>query len=102
MPRVAPVQLLARDAAAADPGAAEVWAQTRRETFTAMTLFARDLAETRQLRVSVKDARDVLWTFHAPEQYELLVLERRWSTKRYGQFLADALRALLVGASASA
>jgi len=36
-----PVQLLARDAAAADPGAAEVWGQTRRETLTAMSLSRR-------------------------------------------------------------
>jgi AcrR family transcriptional regulator len=45
MPRAAPLQLLARAAAAADPGAAAVWAQTRQETLTAMTLFARNLYE---------------------------------------------------------
>src|SRR2546423_6222271 len=36
-PGVMPVQLLARDAAAADPAAAEVWAQMRAEMLTAMT-----------------------------------------------------------------
>lgn len=44
-----------------------------------------------RLGVSATAARDVLWTYHAPELYELLVLERGWSAARYGEFLARAL-----------
>lgn len=96
MPRAAPIQLLARDAAAADAGAASVWSQTRHETLNAMTMFARNLAETRELAVSVNEARDILWTYHSPELYEMLVLQRHWSTERYRRFLAAALtRSLL-------
>ncbi|GAA4292737.1 TetR/AcrR family transcriptional regulator [Mycobacterium paraffinicum] len=91
MPRSAPIQLLARDGAASSPDAAEVWKQIRQETLTAMTMFASDLARTRRLRVSARQARDVLWTYHAPELYELLVLERGWSATRYGKFIARAL-----------
>ncbi len=91
MPRSAPVQLLARDGAASSPDAAEVWKQIRQETLTAMTAFASDLARTGKLRVSARQARDVLWTYHAPELYELLVLERGWSATRYGKFIARAL-----------
>ncbi|OMC07372.1 TetR/AcrR family transcriptional regulator [Mycobacterium sp. SP-6446] len=91
MPRSAPVQLLARDGAASSQDAATVWKQIRSETLTAMTMFASDLAGTGQLRVSARQARDVLWTYHAPELYELLVLERGWSAARYGKFIADAL-----------
>lgn len=91
MPRSAPVQLLARDGAASSPDAAEVWKQIRQETLTAMTMFASDLARTGRLRVSARQARDVLWTYHAPELYELLVLERGWSATRYGRFIARAL-----------
>ncbi|MGZ4513882.1 MAG: TetR/AcrR family transcriptional regulator [Mycobacterium sp.] len=91
MPRSAPVQLLARDGAASSPDAAEVWKQIRQETLTAMTAFASDLARTGKLRVSARQARDVLWTYHAPELYELLVLERGWSATRYGKFIAHAL-----------
>ncbi len=96
MPRSAPVQLLARDGAAASPDAAEVWTQIRNETLTAMTMFASDLAQTGQLRVRATAARDVLWTYHAPELYELLVLERGWSAARYGKFIAEALIAALL------
>jgi AcrR family transcriptional regulator len=91
MPRSAPIQLLARDGAASSADAAEVWKEIRHETLTAMTMFAADLARTRQLRVSAAQARDVLWTYHAPELYELLVLERGWSAARYGKFIARAL-----------
>jgi AcrR family transcriptional regulator len=91
MPRSAPVQLLARDGAASSSDAGEVWKQIRQETLTGMTMFASNLAKTGQLRVSAREARDVLWTYHAPELYELLVLERGWSATRYGKFLAHAL-----------
>ncbi|MGD1172926.1 TetR/AcrR family transcriptional regulator [Mycobacterium seoulense] len=90
MPRSAPVQLLARDGAASSPDAANVWKQIRDETLTGMTMFASDLASTGQLRVSAREARDILWTYHAPELYELLVLERGWSATRYGKFIAQA------------
>ena len=91
MPRSAPVQLLARDGAASSADAAAVWTQIRDETLTAMKMFAGDLVKTGQLRVSSAMARDVLWTYHAPELYELLVLERGWSASRYGEFITEAL-----------
>jgi AcrR family transcriptional regulator len=96
MGRAAPVQLLARDAAAADPAAAAVWEQTREETLKAMTMFAHNLAATGALRVTPREARDVLWTLHGPEVYEMLVICRGWSPKRYGRFLADSWVAALV------
>jgi AcrR family transcriptional regulator len=91
MPRTAPVQLLARDGAASSSDAADVWKQIRSETLTAMTMFASDLADTGELRVSIKQARDILWTYHAPELYELLVFERGWTASRYGKFITLAL-----------
>jgi AcrR family transcriptional regulator len=98
MPRSAPVQLLARDGAASSPDAATVWKQIRQETLTAMKMFAADLAKTGQLQVSATRARDVLWTYHAPELYELLVLERGWSAARYGEFITRALINALLAA----
>jgi AcrR family transcriptional regulator len=96
MPRTAPVQLLVRDAAATNDDARAVWQQLRREQLEAMTQFARDLDATGQLRVSATTARDLLWTYHSLELYELLVLERGWSRKRYRAFLLDALVAALL------
>lgn len=96
MPRTAPVQLLVRDAAATNDDARAVWQQLRREQLEAMTQFARDLDATGQLRVPATTARDLLWTYHSLELYELLVLERGWSRKRYRAFLLDALVAALL------
>ena len=36
-------------------------------------------------------AADVLWTYSAPELYELLVLRRGWTPARFGRFIADAI-----------
>ena len=91
--RIAPVQLLARDAAGADSAAARVWAQMRQEMLTAMTYFAADLIDTGQVHAGLApdEVRDVLWTYHSPELYELLVLERGWTAERYGRFLGEAM-----------
>ncbi|MEU4519797.1 helix-turn-helix domain-containing protein [Amycolatopsis sp. NPDC024027] len=98
VPEVSPVQLLARDAAAADPAAAEVWAQMRQEMLMAMTYFSAELLGTGQVKpgLSADDVRDILWTYHGPEQYELLCLERGWSPERYGKFLRDAMVAAVL------
>jgi AcrR family transcriptional regulator len=97
--RNAPLQLLARDAAGADRAAAEVWVQMRQEMLTAMTYFADDLLDTGQVRrgLAAGDVRDVLWTYHAPELYELLVRERGWSAERYGLFLREAMINAVIG-----
>lgn len=97
-PAVAPVQLLARDAAAVDPAAAEVWAQMRREMLMAMTYFSADLLATGQVKpeLTADDVRDILWAYHGPEHYELLCLERGWTPERYGRFLRDAMVAAVL------
>lgn len=97
--RVCPVQLLVRDAAASDRAAAEVWDQMRQEMLTAMGHMAADLMPTGQVRdgLSAEDVRDVLWTYHGPELYDLLVVQRGWTTARYGEFLRDAVVAAVLG-----
>jgi AcrR family transcriptional regulator len=97
-PTVSPVQLLARDAAAVDPAAAQVWAQMRQEMLMAMTYFSADLMATGQVKpgLTADDVRDILWTYHGPEQYELLCLERGWPPERYGKFLRDAMIAAVL------
>lgn len=47
--------------------------------------------------MSATQARDILWTYHAPELYELLLLERGWSATRYGKFIAQARIEALLG-----
>ncbi len=97
-PRHVPIQLLARAAAASDPGAAEVWQEMCDERMIGMTYFARELKEGGHLRrgLSVDKARDILWTLQSPEVFDLLVLQCGWTARRYGSWVAQQLIAALV------
>lgn len=97
-PRHVPVQLVIRDAATSDPEAREVWAELQAERLKGMSLFARALDDDGHLRpgISTNVARDVLWAYNSAELFQLLVLERGWSPKRYGRWVADALVAALI------
>jgi AcrR family transcriptional regulator len=97
-PRAGPLQLLVRSAAANDPEAAKVWQQMVQERLVGMGEFARHLYEGGFLRtdVSLEEARDVLWTYNSVELYDLLVVQRGWTSKHYGQWIARALIAALL------
>ena len=59
-----------------------------------MSMFARALHERGHLGpgISAATARDVLWTYNSAEVFELLVLQRGWSSRRYGRWVADVDR----------
>lgn len=97
-PRHVPFQLVILDAAASDVDAAKVWEQLQDERLKGMSMLASDLAARGYLRagVTATEARDVLWTYNSAELYRLLVMERGWSAKRYGRWVAQALIAALL------
>ncbi len=97
-PRVAPVLLLVREAAASDPELARLQEEMDAARLTRMTHNARSLLQGGHLRkgITLEAAADVLWTYSSPELYELLVIRRGWSAERYGQFIADSMIAALV------
>ena len=97
-PRVAPILLLLRAAAASDPEVQSLLDEMDDDRLRRMTLNARRLLDAGHLRsgITLGEAADVLWTYSSPELYELLVLRRRWSAKRYGSFISDAMIASLL------
>lgn len=98
-PRHVPVQLVIRDAArTGDPDARGAWETLQAERLRGMTAFAQALRTDGHLRpdVSATEARDVLWTYNSAELFELLVLQRGWSARRYGRWVANALIAALL------
>jgi AcrR family transcriptional regulator len=97
-PRVAPILLLVRAAAAADPEMAGLHAEMSSQRLERMTHNARNLAAANHLRedLTVELAGEVMWTYSSPELYELLVLTRGWPPERYGAFVADAMIAALL------
>ena len=92
-PRASPILLLIRDAAATDPGVRTLQDELDTDRLKRMTDNARRLRDAGHLRtgVSLAQAADILWTYSSPELYELLVLRRGWTPKRYGTFVADAM-----------
>lgn len=92
-PRVAPILLLIRAAAATDPEVLALLDEMDTDRLRRMTRNARRLRDTGQLRadITLRQATDVLWTYSAPELYELLVLRRGWPPEKFGRFVADAM-----------
>jgi AcrR family transcriptional regulator len=97
-PRIAPIMLLVRSAAAADPEMAGLLTEIDAARLSRMTRNARNLAATGHLRhdITVEQAGEVMWTYSSPELYELLVVTRGWPLQRYGAFIAEALIAALL------
>jgi len=100
-PRVAPVLLLVREAAASDPELARLLEEMDAARLTRMTHNARTLLKAGHLGkgMTLAAAADVLWAYSSPELYELLVLRRSWSLERYGRFIADSMIAALLPTS---
>ena len=92
-PRQVPLQLILRTAATVDPDARLQWEAAQAERLTGMTTFAQDLAQRGFLRqdLDVAEARDILWSLTAPEQYEVLVLQRGWAIARVAWFISNAM-----------
>lgn len=97
-PRASPILLLIRDAAATDPEVRMLQDELDADRLRRMTDNARRLRAGGHLRpgISFAYAADILWTYSSPELYELLVLRRGWSPKRYGRFVAEAMAAALL------
>lgn len=97
-PRVSPILLLIRDAAAADPEMDRLQAEMDGHRLDRMTANARSLADAGHLHhdLTVESAGEILWTYSSPQLYELLVLRRGWSLRRYSDFLVDAMIAALL------
>lgn len=98
LPRTAPVQRALREAAATDPECAALAAEISDRRAANMRLFAADLRVTGSLRADLcdDDVAAIVWSMNAADYYLLLVSRPGWTADRYGRFLADAWRRLLL------
>lgn len=92
-PRGAPLQLLVRAAAAADPRMREEFDAMDDVRLTRMRDNAAALAALGGLRdgITVEEAGDVLFTVSSTEMYELLVMRRHWPLERYARYVRDTI-----------
>jgi AcrR family transcriptional regulator len=96
--RLAPLFLALREAATAHPELAELWSQVSDLRVRDMRALTADLLSTGELRpgLSPDEIADILWSMNAAEYYILLVHDRGWTPQRFGQWLAEAWRRLLL------
>jgi AcrR family transcriptional regulator len=96
--RLAPLFLVLRESAGVDADLARLWTEITTRRARNMRLLAADLAGTGALRpdLSVDEVADIIWTMNGSEYYALLVLDRGWTTERFGQWLHDAWCRLLL------
>jgi AcrR family transcriptional regulator len=95
--RTGPIELVIRDAAAGDPGAAAVRDALKEELHRGMTMFATELLRGKGVRagLSIDEVADILFAYVSVELYEVLVVMRGWDLDRYARFMTDAVIAAL-------
>lgn len=97
-PRVAPILGLVREAAVLDPTMQELADDLDSDRLRRMRANARFLADAGHLRpgVSLPQAIDVLFAVSSQEMYDLLVIRRGWTTRRYSNFVATTIENALL------
>lgn len=97
-PRVAPITLLVRSAAATDAEMATLLDEINTERLNRMRHNASRLAERGDLRMglTIDRAAEVMFTYTAPELYEILVLRQGWPLLDYENFVYRGLVAELL------
>jgi AcrR family transcriptional regulator len=95
-PRISPILLLVRAAAANDPAMAQLQAELDAQRLRRMTHNAAALAAHLRPGLTVKAAGVILWTYSSAELYEMLVVKQRWSVNRYAAFISEAITAALL------
>ena len=76
-------------AAETDPVAAGLLRDIQRQRATGQRTLTRNLARLGALRNDLTERRaaDIVYAIMSPETYRLLVLDRRWSVRRYEEWL---------------
>jgi len=97
-PRISPLLLWLREAGRLDAGAAALYRELDAKRLKRMGDNAASLADSGHLRpgVTKRDARDVMWFLTAPDTYDLLVNQRRWSIDKYSSWMAETMVASLL------
>jgi AcrR family transcriptional regulator len=92
--RSSPLYRVLVGAADSDPELREVLDGLEARRLHGLGGLAAQLAESRALHsnLSVEDVRDIIWTLCSTAVHDLLVRERGWTSERYREWLAGALK----------
>lgn len=92
--RAGPLLRALRDARGLDPELARIWDEMEAWRRDGQGRFAEMLTSRGALRrgLSTASAGDIVWTLCSLAVHDLLVQERSWSSRRYGEWIASALK----------
>ncbi|GAA2678679.1 TetR family transcriptional regulator [Actinoplanes palleronii] len=93
--RQARVMVALAGAATADADAAAIWRKNLEERRQGMLMFAADLTETGEIRISQDQAADVLWLAQDIRNYDWLITQRGWSAPQFEQWFVTTVTASL-------
>jgi AcrR family transcriptional regulator len=96
--RISPVYEVLREAAAADPEVASLWAGYSAQRFVGQRELVAVVSAGGSLRkgLATGEAADVLFAVGSPETYRLLTLDRGWSASRFMRWYEETLVRLLL------
>jgi AcrR family transcriptional regulator len=96
--RLSPLYEAVRAAAHADPEARELWQFITEERRHAAAGIVRRLDERGALRHNLdrRRASDILWVLNDPALFALLVTQRRWTQRRFRDWLTQAMQSQLL------
>jgi AcrR family transcriptional regulator len=96
--RAAPLMAVVASAARAEPELTELYGRLHEDRNRNLQLLVDALAAKTPLRLPPAKALDTVFALTSPELHQLLVGHRGWSQRRYRDWLADSLKAVLVEA----
>lgn len=90
---------LARTVSGVEPDLGAMWQEGEGRRLRAYSRLTGEWERAGALApgLTAATARDIVWAMGGPDMFRLFVLERRWSTARYQQWLGDTLGRLLFG-----
>lgn len=94
--RAAPIVAIVAGAARAEPELAELLVRLHADRRKNLRILVGALEANGPLRVSAHDAVETVWALTSPELHQLLVRVRGWTRRRYRDWLADSLGAVLL------
>ena len=92
---------IARTVSGVEPDLGAMWREGEGRRHKALTAMVAEWEAAGALRpgVTARDAADLLWALSGPDMFRLLVVERRWSRRRFEAWIAEtAERALFAAA----
>ena len=94
--RAAPLVIVVAGASRSDPELAALLDRLHADRRRNLAVLVDELAANGPLRLRRAEAVDTVWALTSPELHQLLVGVRGWTSRRFRDWLADSLAALLL------